>query len=189
MALKFKVIVIAEETLVPEYGLFCPFQVAVLELAWHLATQTGRTADQSFVILLQHLVVNTRTHIVAIHPADGYCLDQILVALLVLGQQDQVPAAHIDLTFLSGQSTMRHINLTAKDRLDNGLSSLRTCLVLLGCNVEKVLNAEHIAVISDGETRHTVGGSLGEESADFTLPIEERKLCMYVEMCERFHSL
>ena len=189
MALKFKVVVVAEETLVPKDGLFCPFQVAVLELARHFAAQTGRAADQPFVILLQHLMVDARTHIVAIHPADGYGLDQILVALLVLGQQDQVPAAHIDLTFLSSQSTMRHINFATEDRLDDGLSSLRTCLVFLGCYVEKVLNAEHIAVIGDGETRHTVGGSLSEESADFTLPIEERKLCMYVEMCERFHSL
>ena len=84
---------------------------------------------------------------------------------------------------------MRHIDLTAEDRLDNRESGLRTCLVLLGCYVEEVLDAEHIAVIGDGKTWHTIGGSLGEESADFTLPIEERKLCMYVEMCERFHSL
>ena len=102
MALKLQVVVVAEETLVPKDGLFSRLQVAVLEFARHLATQTGRAADQSFVILLQHLVVDARTHIVTFHPANRHCLDQILVALLVLGQQDQVPAAHIDLAFLSG---------------------------------------------------------------------------------------
>ena len=42
-------------------------------------------------------------------------------------------------------------------------------------------------MIGNGKARHAIGSCLVKESTDFTLPIEERKLCMYVEMCERFH--
>ena len=68
MALDFQVVVVAEDALVPGDGPACAVNVAVQNLARHLAAQTGRADDEAFVKLFQVGRVGARTHVEAIHP-------------------------------------------------------------------------------------------------------------------------
>ena len=68
------------------------------------------------MVLLKHLMVDTRTHVITIDPANRHELDEVLITFLVLCKQNQVPTTHICLALLERQSTVSHIDLTAKDR-------------------------------------------------------------------------
>ena len=93
MTLELDVIIIAEHALEPTYRLFCSLQVAVQHFLTELASEAGRAGDDSLVVHLQQLVVNTWTRVerVVHEPRTGQ-LAQVMIAELVLGQQDEVIA-------------------------------------------------------------------------------------------------
>ena len=93
VALQLQVVVVAKDAMVPLDGLAGSCDVAVENLLGHLAGNACRTDDEPFVVALQVFTVGTRTHVVAIHPRAAHQLDEVLVALVVLGEHDEVVAA------------------------------------------------------------------------------------------------
>ncbi len=140
------------------------------------------------MILFEHLIVDTWTHIISIYPTNRNQFNKVLISILILGQQNKVPATHIRLTFTFLHTTTSHIDLTAKDRFHTRQTFLFATFVLLSCNVEKLFDAEHISVIGNSKARHAVFGCLIKEPANLTLAVKEGIFCMYVKMREWFHS-
>ena len=68
MALDFQIVVVAEDALVPGDGPACAINVAVQNLARHLAAQTGRADDETLVVGRYLLLVRARVHVKAFGP-------------------------------------------------------------------------------------------------------------------------
>ncbi len=95
VALHLKVEIVAEQVLEPDDSLLGTLEVGLHYLLRYLAADAGRAAYQPLVVLLQQVVVDAR--MVEESFGEGYRaeLAQVLVALLVLGQQYEVPAAAV----------------------------------------------------------------------------------------------
>ena len=92
MALKFQIVVVAKHPVIPLDSLAGTSNVTIQNLLGHLAGDTCRADNESFVKLLQVLTVCTGAHIIAIHPRTAYQLNEVLIAFIVLGQHDEVVA-------------------------------------------------------------------------------------------------
>ena len=157
VALQLQVVVIAEDALVPLYGTACTFDVAVQDLTRDLAGNTRRTDNQALVVALQLSMIGTRTHIVAVHPGVGDQLYQVLIALVVLSQHNEVVATLVLATvFLLLRPILGHIHLTAKDRLERFKSFLLSLFIHADTVVVKLLDAEHITMVGDGHAFHSI---------------------------------
>ena len=140
------------------------------------------------MVFLQVFAVGTRAHIVAVHPRVGYQFDQVLVALVVLGQHDEVVAALVLLAAAKRlRAVARHIHLAAEDGLEGLQSFLLAAFVHVVHNVVELLDAEHVSVVGDGHAAHAVADGFVHEVLDFRLSVEYRIVRMYVQMNEIFH--
>ena len=125
MALEFQVIVLAEHLLEPHHGFFGLLHAALHDLLRNFTAQTGRADNESFVEQLQVFVVGAWTHVEAVDPRAGDELDEVVVALFVLGQHDQVPARLVDAFELEAfVAASGHIHFAAENRLEVGYRSL-----------------------------------------------------------------
>ena len=111
-----KVIFLTEHTLIiPRL-----FQRAVIivgeDTLRHLTRHTGGQTDQALVVLLEQLIVHTGLVIKAVGERERYQLHQILIAGLILAQQDQVIILPVQLKGFIKAGTRRDIDLTADDR-------------------------------------------------------------------------
>ena len=157
--LEFEVVVVAEEVLVPADRLLGLFEVVGGDGAGHLPGQAGRAADQPLVVLLNLGAVRTRTHVEALGPGLRDDLDQVVVALEVLGQQDQVVTALVGLPLLVVERAAGDVDLAADDGLEGGLAEQHLQLLLaagdLGGGVIHGLRA-----VAQGGQPGFAGGSL-----------------------------
>ena len=85
--------------------------------ARHLGGEAGREADQPFGIFAQDLVIDTRLVIEALGVREADELDQVLVADLILRQEDEVVVLGVGLAALRAHPARRDIRLDADDRL------------------------------------------------------------------------
>ena len=157
MALQLQIIVITENTLVPLDGLTGTGDVTLQNLVRHLASYTGRTHDQSFVIAFQVGTVGARSHVETVNPRARDEFDQVLVALIVLRQHNQVIAALVFLAILFlFRPILSDIHLAA----ENGFEGLQAFLLPLFIDFDAIimefLDAEHVAVVGDGHTTHAI---------------------------------
>ena len=160
-----QVIVLSEEFLVPFDGLVRPGDIARQDAARNFARHAGRTADEVFVVFLYNLVAHPRLVVVfSFDVAGGDNLHQVLVAVVVLGQQDQVIVFAVLGVFDAVVVALRHINLTADDGFDGGM--------FFG-KFKKLLHPVHVAVVGDGEAGHAHLLGAVEQMLDGTLPIED----------------
>ena len=174
MALKLQIIVVAPEPLMPLDGFTCPGYIATKDLCRHLACNTGRTDNQVFMILLQFCPVSTRSVIKAVYPRITDQFDQVLIAISVFRQNNQVITAKIILRlFQMHIPTTGHIHLTAEDWLEGFEAVFLALLVNAIADVVKFLNTKHIAMIRDGHTFHTVGNCFIYKPFDTRLSIED----------------
>ena len=141
----FEVVVLPENALVPLDGLVHALGVARQDPAGHFARHTGRAADQSFVVFFQHLVAHARLVIHAFDVPRGHDFHQVLVAGVVLGQEDEVVVFLVVVVLEMVVVVLRDVDFTA----ENGLH----VRVLLG-HVAEVLDAVHVAVVRDRQARH-----------------------------------
>ena len=74
----------------------------------------------------------------------------------------------------------RDIHLTAEDGLEGFKSLLLASFIDATNIVVELLDAEHVTMVSDGHTLHTIGNSLVNQSLDARLAIQYRIICMYV---------
>ena len=161
VALQLQIVVVTEYAVVPLDSLTGPSNVSIQNLCGHLTGNTGRTDDQSFMILLQISTIGSRSHIMTIHPRPAYQLDEVLIALVVLGQDDQVITTHIRLVYLARFITVSgHVHLASEDGFERFLPFFLEFSVHLVASIEELLNAEHITMIGNGHATHAVGDRL-----------------------------
>ena len=133
MQLQLQIVVITKDTFVPLHRLFGLGHLLVGNTFGYLATQAGRAADQSFVILLQLRAVGTWALIETFGPRLRDDLNQIVITLLILCQQYEVITTLVLLMSLifEVERTTSHIDLATDNRLEVGhrlqLSNLLAC--------------------------------------------------------------
>ena len=141
MVLQFNVVIaLAEQVLIPQGGGLCPLVVSRQNGLWDLACEAGRQADKPLVILLKKLLIYTRLGIKALHEGSGHHLDEVLIACLILAEQDKMVVA-VDFVDFIEAGAGGHIDLTADDGLD-------ACLF---CGLIELDTAVHDAVVRDGD--------------------------------------
>ena len=146
----------------------------------------------------------------------GNDFHKIVVALQVLGQQNQV-ATGVMLVGMGEQRFVGNIHLTPENRFEDFLAKLLhlsakfghlpfvaafLCLgkcrlgilygtlglaVLFVYKIKELLYAEHVSMVGYGDSRHTVGHCLVDKSRNGSLTVKDRILCVDVEMYEWFH--
>ena len=188
VAHQFHVVVVAEDALVPQQCLFGSGHVALQDFARQLARQAGRAADDALVEALNVVVVRTRTHVVTVHPCAADNLHQVLVACLVLCQQDEVVARQVAvLLYLAFFLSVCHVYFAAEDGLEGFLAGFLELAVLLVAHIEELLDAEHVAVVGHGHAFHAVADGLVHQLLDAGLSVKNRIIGVYVQMYEVFH--
>ena len=80
-----------------------------------------------------------------------------------------------------------YIHLAAEDRFERCLALLLPALVDLGTIVRELLDAEHHTVICDGHALHPVGDGLVDKTCHLRLSVQDRVICMDVQMYVIFH--
>ena len=105
----------------------------------------------------------------------GHDLHQVLVAVVVFGQEDEVVEFLVVVVLEVVVVVLRHVDLAAEDRLH--------VRVLLG-NVAEVLDTVHVAVVRDGQAGHAEFLRTAEELLDIAHSVEDGVLRMDVQMYE-----
>jgi hypothetical protein len=82
-----------------------------------------------------------------------------------------------------------HIDLTTEDGFEGFLARFLQLAVLLVAHVEELFDAEHVSMIGNGHTFHTVTDSFVYQLLDAGLTVEYRIICMYVQVYEVFHPI
>ena len=173
VALQLQIVVVAPEALMPLDGLTGSGDVAFQDLRRHLTSDTCRTDNQVLMVFLQFLAVCSRTIIETVDPGIADELDQVLIAVGILGQHDEVIAAKVFLgLFQAFVTATGHIHLTTEDRLEGFETVFLAFLVQVETSVMKFFNTEHVAVIGDRHASHAVLNSLGYKLLDTRLSIK-----------------
>ena len=174
-----QVVVLAEDALVPLYGLVDRVHVAREYAAGDLAGDAGGGADQAFVVFFQHFVAHAGLVVVhALDVAGGHYLHQVLVAGVVLGQKDEVIVLAVVVVLEAVVVVLGDVRLAAQDGLD-----VRVFLA----DVEELLHAIHVAVVRDCQTRHLELVRTREELLYVGHSIEDGILGMDVKGYETCH--
>ena len=133
------------------------------------------------MVFLKFHTVGTRTVVETVDPRVADELDQVLITLIVFGQNDEVVATQVLFCLLQTLiATTGYIHLTTEDRLERLETFFFAVFIDAVANVVKFLNAEHIAMIGDGHSLHAVGNSLIHKLLDTRLTIEYGVVGMYV---------
>lgn len=82
-------------------------------------------------------------------------------------------ASGVALVYVLMEVLLGHIHLAAEDGLEGQVRILALEFVDI---VEVFLDAEHIAVVGDGQAGHAVGYGLVDKRRDGRLPVKERIL-------------
>ena len=170
-----EVVVILEHPLVPLYGLVRPFHVACENHSRNLSRHAGGGADEILVILFNDFVRDPRSVVHSLDMRSGYNLHQILVSVIVLGEENEVIISSVSLV-LELVVELGNIYLTA----DYGLYGR-----MLPGELEELLYAVHVAVVGDRQCRHPQRLGFLEQFVNGRETVQNRVLGMYVKMYER----
>ena len=170
-----EVVVLAEDPLVPGDGAVYALVVARQDSPRDLPCHTGGATDQPFVVALQHLVAHARLVVHALDVPRGDDLHQVLVALVILGQEDEVVVFLVVVVLEVVVVVLGDVDLAAVDGLDRRV---------FGRHVAEILHAVQVAVVGDGEARHAELFRAAEELLDVAHPVEDGILGMDVEVYE-----
>ncbi len=125
VALELEVVVVSEDALEPQHRLLGFLHPSRKDVLRHFAAYARRAYDEVFVESLEVLVVGARPHVEAVHPGSRNEFDEVVVAVLVLGKHDEVPAALVCFPVAQGLvSPPRHVHFAAEDGLERGLFPL-----------------------------------------------------------------
>ena len=162
----------------PLYGLLCGVEIPCENVAGHLACHTGRAADKVFVVLFQHFVAHPRARIETFYMPRRDYLHQVLVAVVVLGQKDQVVVLVVLLVFDFVVIVPGDVNLAAYD----GFDGREACGY-----VTEILDTEHVAVVGDGKPPLAEFFGALKKGFDVAQSVKDGVLGMDVKVCKR-HS-
>ena len=82
-----------------------------------------------------------------------------------------------------------HIHLTSEDGLEGFQTFFLAAFVDAPNIVVEFLDTEHVAMIGYRHASHAVAYSLVNQSLDARLAVQDRVVCMYVQMYEIFHKM
>lgn len=179
MAHELDVEVIAKDFLVPEDGLFRLVNLSLADIARYFSCKAGRGGDDAFVMSAQGFVVSTRSMVVAIDPCFADYLDEVVIAYLVFGEENEVPSAFVYAVVLfEVEASACTIHLTSEDGLE--LLFFWFSIIDLVAIVEKLLDAKHVAVVSDGHAFHAVLDGFVHQLWHCCLSVKDAVLGVYV---------
>ncbi len=165
-------VALAEDLAVLAGRLARPFPVLHLQRLGHLAAEAGTEADQPFAVLRQVLVVDAWLVVVPVEMGVRNQATQVLVAAVVLGQEDEVEGLAVRLALLGGHRPGRDVGLHTDDRLD----------ALVPGRLVEGDGAVERAVIRDRHRVHARGGRGVHEFGDSTEAVEQAELGVDVEV-------
>ena len=168
-------VAVGEQALVLERGLLRLGDPLLEQGLGHLAAEAGRQADEALRVVAQDLLVDPRVVVEALQVPHRVEVGQVLVADLVLGQEDEVEVAPVGPVLAVGR---RDVGLAAEDELD---------ALLLGGGVE-VHRAEHVAVVGDRDRVHAELEDAGEEILHPDRSVEQAVLRVQMKVGELRHS-
>ncbi len=125
-------------------------------------------------MLREQVLVDARLVIEALGVAGRHELDEVVVALVGLGQQNEVVRRLTYIAALGQPAAGRDIHLAAEDRLH---------AALLGMVVEDD-RRKHVAVLGHRQRRHLEPGSLVEQLIDAARAVEQRELGVTMKVNE-----
>jgi hypothetical protein len=156
-------------------GLLGRRDAVLLERLGDLAAEARRHPDQALAVIAQDLLVDPRVVVEALEVTLRVEERQVLVADVVLGEQDQVVVAAVGPIVAIGRG---HVGLAAEDQLHAGL-------LRLGVEVDR---AEHVAVVGHRDRIHPEAAHLREQILHADRAIEQAVLRVEVEMRESGHD-
>ena len=149
-------------------------QVAAQDGLGKLAADAPGEADQPLTVRGEQLLVDARLVVVALEVGDGGELDQVGVAGVVTGEQDQMVGVAVGATLLVAVGAGGHVDLAAQNWLDPGGD--RRGVELDG--------AVEDAVIGDRHRRLAHRLCPGHQLGDARRTVQQRELAVDVEMDE-----
>ena len=145
----------------------CSLQVVLQNHLRHFTGNAGTEADNALVIGTQHVLVYARFIIKALQLTDADNLHQVMVACIVLRQQNQM--VHAAVIFFQMRA-LRKIYLAADNRLDACLGAL---LIKFHCAV-------HRAVVGNRQAVHAQLLGVGHQLRDFRSAVQQTVFRMYM---------
>ena len=145
----------------------CSLQVVLQNHLRHFTGNAGTEADYALVICSQHVLVYAWFIIKALQLTDADNLHQVMVACIVLRQQNQM--VHAAVIFFQMRA-LRKIYLAADNRLDACLGAL---LIKFHCAV-------HRAVVGNRQTVHSQLLGIGHQLRDFRSAVQQAVFRMYM---------
>ena len=168
MVLNFqKVIFLAENIDIFLNTAACSLQVVLQNHLRHLAGNAGTEADNALVIRSQHVLVYAWLIIKALQLTDADDFHQVMVACIVLRQQNQM--VHAAVIFFQMRA-LGQIDLAADNRLD---ACLGTLLIKFHCAV-------HRAMVGNRQAVHAQLLGIGHQLVDFRSAIQQAVFRMYM---------
>jgi len=141
------------------------------------------------VVLRQKLLVNAGLVVKPLKMSQRHELNQVVVASLIFGKQNEVVAAGVLLALFVEAAVGRHVHLTADNGLEAFCLVLNTCVFFLDV-VKKFLYAKHAAVVGNGYGSHAVGNGFIHQLRNFGSTVEYGVFGVNVKVDERgIHSL
>ena len=137
-----------------------------------IARQAGAHGDQALVVLLQQIIVHPRPVVVAPQPSLAHQRGQVLIALLIFTQQNQVAVVAGD------AGLVVHIRADVHLAADHRMDALG-----LGRTVE-VQHAVHHAVVGDGAGLHAQRLQPLHQRLDAARAVQQRVFRVQMQVCK-----
>ena len=162
-----KIIFLAENVYIFLNAATCSLQVVLQNHLRYLAGNAGTEADNALVIGTQYVLVYARLIVKALQLTDADDFHQVMVACIVLRQQNQM--VHAAVIFFQ-MRTLGQIYLAADNRLD---ACLGTFLIKFHCAV-------HCAMVGNRQAVHAQLLGIGHQLVDFRSAVQQAVFCMYM---------
>ena len=143
-----------------------------------LALQTAAQADQSLRVLSEQRLVDARLVVEPFGVPGRHQLDQVVVALIGLGEQHEVVLRRARHAAAVLAVTRRHVDFAAED----GVQPARPRVIV------KDHRREHVSVLGDRDRRHLQLDGLIQQFVDAARAVEQRELGVQVKVDELAHS-
>ena len=152
------------------------------------AAQTGAESDQSFGMLAEELVIDTRLVVEAFEKTGGDELDEIVITLEIFAKENEmIAAAGAGLKIIAifgGDGARFFAAIVAAALSDIDFAADDGLNVALAGFIEEIGGGEEVAVIGDGYRRHFLARRFVEELGGFARSIEKTVIRMDVQVNE-----
>ena len=144
------------------------------DFARDFALQAAAEPDQPLRVLREQVFVDARLVVEPLGIACGHELDEVVIALVGLGQQNEVVRRLTNLAALGQPAAGRDVHLAPENRLHAALFGV----------VVKDHRREHVAVLGHRQRRHLQPRRLVEQLVDAARAIEQGKLGVTMKVNE-----